>query len=147
MNRLRELREEKKWTQDDLALRLNVKRAAISKYENERIPLTGETLKLLSEIFDVSSDYILGISETRNVEGTSFQKPELITKLEQVKNELVNNKDPLTQERGDQIIQRALKDTGLLAPDGSLSEEGSKVISKFIASNADILKKLIKDEE
>jgi len=60
MNRIRELRELHGWNQDDLGKRLNVKRAAVSKYENEKIPLTAETILKLSEIFNVSSDYILG---------------------------------------------------------------------------------------
>lgn len=60
MNNIKRLREEKGWTQDDLGLRLNVKRPAVSKYENGKVPLTGETLKKLSEIFNVSIDFILG---------------------------------------------------------------------------------------
>jgi transcriptional regulator with XRE-family HTH domain len=65
MNRLKELREEMNWTQDYLGNLLNVKRAAISKYENGRIPLTDDTLIKLCNIFNVSSDYILGISDDR----------------------------------------------------------------------------------
>lgn len=65
MNRIRQLREEREWTQDDLGSLLNVKRPAISKYENESVPLTADTLKLLSGIFDVSVDYILGITNER----------------------------------------------------------------------------------
>lgn len=74
MNKIRELREENNWTQDELGQRLNVKRAAISKYESEKIPLTGETLRQLSEIFNVSTDYILGISNTRLSNFISIEK-------------------------------------------------------------------------
>ena len=65
MNRVKALRIEKNWTQDELGEKLNVKRAAISKYEGCKIPLTDETLIKLSEIFSVSCDYILGISSSR----------------------------------------------------------------------------------
>ena len=65
MNRIKELREERGWNQDDLGKRLNVKRAAVSKYENEKIPLTAETIALLCDIFNVSSDYLIGKSEKR----------------------------------------------------------------------------------
>ncbi|MCL2563094.1 MAG: helix-turn-helix domain-containing protein [Oscillospiraceae bacterium] len=65
INRIKELRISRGWTQDELAERLNVKRAAISKYENGKIPLTAETIGQLTEIFDVSSDYILGFTVGR----------------------------------------------------------------------------------
>lgn len=47
-------------TQAELGKLLNVRDAAISKYESGKIPLTGETLLLLSQIFNISIDYILG---------------------------------------------------------------------------------------
>ncbi len=60
MNRLKALREERGMKQSELGKLLNVKDAAISKYESGKIPLTGDTLIALSEIFAVSIDYILG---------------------------------------------------------------------------------------
>ena len=59
------LREERGMKQSTLGNLLNVKDSAISKYESEKIPLTGDTLIKLSEIFEVSIDYILGISDDR----------------------------------------------------------------------------------
>jgi len=89
MNRIRILREEKGWTQAKLGNLLNVKDSAISKYETEKIPLTAETLKRLSEIFDVSVDYILGLSPVRKPDNTSFAKPKIleIQDLEELSNE------------------------------------------------------------
>jgi len=75
MNRIKILRDEKGWTQTELGKLLNVKDSAVSKYESEKIPLTAETLRRLSEIFGVSVDYILGNSSVRNPEGTSHSKP------------------------------------------------------------------------
>lgn len=60
MNRVRELRTQQGLKQSDLAKMINVKDAAISKYENERIPLTSDTILLLADIFNVSTDYLLG---------------------------------------------------------------------------------------
>lgn len=60
MNRIKSLREEKGMTQLELGKLLGVKDAAISKYESEKVPLTAETILKLSEIFSVSTDYILG---------------------------------------------------------------------------------------
>ena len=65
MNRIRELREQFGWKQDELAKKLGVGRAAVSKYETEKIPLTAETIQKLCSIFDVSPGYLLHYEEPR----------------------------------------------------------------------------------
>jgi transcriptional regulator with XRE-family HTH domain len=120
MNRIRQLRKEKDWSQEQLGEKLKVGKSAVSKYELGQVPLTDAVINKLCVIFNVSADYLLGISNIRRA--------------------------PLTQEQGDLIIRNALKDTGLLAPDGNLSEKGKQVISEFLASNAEMLKKLIQDK-
>ena len=55
-----ELRTKKGLSQDELAEKVFVTRQAVSRWENgETIPNT-ETLKLLSELFDVSINTLLG---------------------------------------------------------------------------------------
>lgn len=55
-----ELRTQKGWSQDELAERVFVTRQAVSRWENgETIPNT-ETLKLLSKLFNVSINTLLG---------------------------------------------------------------------------------------
>ena len=55
-----ELRIKKGMSQDDLAERVFVTRQAVSRWENgETVPNT-ETLKLLSKLFDVSINTLLG---------------------------------------------------------------------------------------
>ena len=55
-----ELRMKKGFSQDELAEKVFVTRQAVSRWENgETIPNT-ETLKLLSELFDVSINTLLG---------------------------------------------------------------------------------------
>lgn len=66
MNRLKSLREKRNMKQSELGKLLNVKEAAISKYESEKVPLTADTLIKLSNIFNVSIDYILGINDNSN---------------------------------------------------------------------------------
>jgi len=64
-DRLKQLREEKKLTRDNLANRLNVSYSAVSKYEtNVRFPDKG-TLIRLADFFDVSVDYLLCRSNIR----------------------------------------------------------------------------------
>lgn len=64
MNRIKELRKKNNMTQEDLAQKLNVKRSAISKYENETVPLTDSLILNLTSLFKVSSDYLLKIIDT-----------------------------------------------------------------------------------
>ena len=65
-DRLKELRNEKGFLQKDIAKYLNISTSAYGYYEQgKRIP-DSETIKLLSNFFNVSSDYLLGISDTRN---------------------------------------------------------------------------------
>lgn len=65
-DRLKILREELGLSQQELAKKLNLTRATISKYENspEQVD-TYNTLIVMSNIFDVPIDYILGITDCR----------------------------------------------------------------------------------
>lgn len=69
MNRLRELRKEKKMTQQDVASVLGVERSTYGKYETGAIPLVNvDLLKTLSDLFGASPDYIRGISDFKAIE-------------------------------------------------------------------------------
>ena len=59
VNRLKELRKSRGYTQISLQMQTGIEQALLSKYENgERIPPT-ETLVRLAEFYNVSIDYIL----------------------------------------------------------------------------------------
>lgn len=75
----------------------------------------------IANYLNVSVDYLIGVSDIRD--------PKKIA--------------PLSKERGSEILQRALCDTGLLNQDGSISEENAEIISDFLVSNAEMLKKLM----
>lgn len=60
MNRIKELRLQNGWLQSDLAARLNTKPQTVSHYEKGDRGLDVETIFKLCEIFDCSSDYLLG---------------------------------------------------------------------------------------
>ena len=63
MNRIKELRVTKGLTQEELGNILNVQKAAISKYENGRAEPSVDILRKMTSFFNVSSDYLLGMSE------------------------------------------------------------------------------------
>lgn len=61
--RLRDLRRKQKLSQLDLALKLNVSNQVISNWERNYSTPDLESITTLSNIFDVDSDYLLGISD------------------------------------------------------------------------------------
>lgn len=73
--RLRKLRTSHKLTQSDLADYLGLKPTAISNYESQRNEPSFEKLIALAEYFDVSCDYLLGVSSSYlPVEGEILDK-------------------------------------------------------------------------
>ncbi|MDF2944312.1 MAG: transcriptional regulator, family [Herbinix sp.] len=62
--RLKQLRQKNKLTQGELADILGLKPTAISNYESERNEPSFDKLIALSKYFDVSCDYLLGITDS-----------------------------------------------------------------------------------
>ncbi|NCB30618.1 MAG: XRE family transcriptional regulator [Clostridia bacterium] len=59
MNRLKELRRAHGLTQEDVAQTVGVQKAAICKYETDRVSIPPDTLMILCDFFGVSADYML----------------------------------------------------------------------------------------
>ena len=57
--RLRDLREDNDYTQEQIAKYLNVKQNTYSQYENGKRQITIEVLILLADLYNTSTDYIL----------------------------------------------------------------------------------------
>ena len=66
MNRIKQLREEKRMSQIRLSIELEVSQETISAYENGKHYPSVQSLIKLTEIFGVSCDYILGLSDERH---------------------------------------------------------------------------------
>ena len=66
MNRLKELRKEKGFTQDDLAELLEVTKSTIHNWEKDVFSIKSDRLKKLCEIFDVDVPYLLGYNTVKN---------------------------------------------------------------------------------
>lgn len=58
--RIRDLREDKDLTQQQLADNLNISQATYSRYESGNLDVPSSVLIRLSEFYNVSIDYILG---------------------------------------------------------------------------------------
>ena len=62
MNRLKDLREDKDLTQTEIAKIFNIDQSNYSKLELEKIEIPIKLLKKLSEFYNTSTDYILGLT-------------------------------------------------------------------------------------
>ena len=68
MNRIKQLREELKISQSDLAKKLNKTQQMVSLYENGTYELDIEGYIILSKLFNCSIEYIAGKSDIKNPE-------------------------------------------------------------------------------
>ena len=62
-DRIRALREDRDWTQQQVADVLFINRRTYGAYENGVIGMSPETLIQISRIYNVSIDYLLGESD------------------------------------------------------------------------------------
>lgn len=66
MNRIKELRKERKLTQTQLCKILNIAQPTLSGYETNSFEPDNATMSKIADFFNVSIDYLLGREETKN---------------------------------------------------------------------------------
>ncbi|GJM78033.1 hypothetical protein HMSSN139_05290 [Paenibacillus sp. HMSSN-139] len=90
--RLKQLRKEHKWTQEELGAKLNLTKVSISGYENGNRTPDMDTLIKISNVFNVSIDYLVGKSDVRSVDSP-------IISGQVLKNSITNSpKPPLLEQ-------------------------------------------------
>ena len=63
--RIRELRQDNDYTQQEIANILGVAQTTYSQYELEKRPMPIEYLVALCQFYNVSADYMLGLSDKK----------------------------------------------------------------------------------
>jgi transcriptional regulator with XRE-family HTH domain len=88
--RIQELRTGCGWSQVEVAKRLQVAKQTVSNWENENIQPSIDMLVRLAQLFNVSTDYLLGMDNIPrlNVDGLS---PEVIAHLSLLIDDYRNN--------------------------------------------------------
>lgn len=77
-NRIRELRESKGMTQVRLSIELEVTQETVSAYETGKHYVSLKSLLKMSELFDTSMDYIMGLSNIRKpLQASEFTNKEI----------------------------------------------------------------------
>lgn len=64
--KIRELREDNRYTQKTIAGILNIGQRTYADYESGRTRIPVESLIILAKFYNVSMDYICGVSTVRN---------------------------------------------------------------------------------
>ncbi|MDQ1910383.1 helix-turn-helix transcriptional regulator [Paenibacillus sp. GD4] len=70
-HRIASLRDDRKLTQEELASKVGITRAALSHYENNRREPDYDTIRKIADFFGVSIDYLMGRSDET---GSSLDK-------------------------------------------------------------------------
>ena len=79
-DRIKKLREQNGITQTELAQKLNITRSSVNAWEMGISAPSTQNIIEISELFDVSTDYLLGVNKTAsiNVTGLSDKDIELL---------------------------------------------------------------------
>ena len=89
MNRLKELRKEKKLTQKELAEKTNIPYRTLQRWENGVSSIKPVHLKTLCEIFDVDAPYLLGYNTVKDETNIKvYVLDEALEKLREINNML-----------------------------------------------------------
>ena len=67
IDRLTNIREDRDIKQEEIAKLLGIKQSAYSKYEKRRTKLQIDDLIILCKFYNVSADYILGLSNNKKI--------------------------------------------------------------------------------
>ena len=73
--RINELRRAFGWSQVQLAEKLNISKQTVSNWENENIQPSIEMLVRVATLFQVSTDYLLGLDNTQTINVDGLPKP------------------------------------------------------------------------
>lgn len=116
-DKITKLRKSRNLTQEQLATKIGISRAALSHYEKDRRAIDNDTLKLFADFFEVSTDYLLG--RTENPKQLNSKFPELTAKderdiakrMEKIKKDLAADGglsfygEPLSEEAKESLLE------------------------------------------
>ena len=107
-NRIRQLREKGGLTQETLAIELEITQQQLSKYERNIASIKVESLKKVAAYFNVTTDYLLGVSEVkRDLQGQMKVNKTLDTYYDLI--EIYKGLDEYDQEMVWSIMQTVKK--------------------------------------
>ena len=131
-SRLRELRARRGFTQDQVAKRLGCHESAVSRWESgSRFP-TGEDLVALADLFEVSTDDLLGRGRQYAAAGSALIDQRLLESLAAA--ESTSEFDRLIAANDEQAVWLPVPDGAVLVPVAEAMRWTRKVAEKHKAS-------------
>lgn len=78
-NRIKRLREEKEWSQRDLAERIKINYSVLNRIELDKRPVKDHEISKFADVFSVTTDYLVGKEKRQNEKGieTLLDDPQL----------------------------------------------------------------------
>lgn len=98
---IKNLRKRKNLNQDELAQKINIKTRAISAIERGEKDPSAEETKKLSQLFNVSTDYILTGQENEKIEKTEMEFLKIMRVDQEIKKaveKIINSKKKMIEE-------------------------------------------------
>lgn len=120
-DRLKQLRKDFGLTQLDLSKKIGIVRSAISNYETNRTMPDPTTLNQLAQLFDVSTDYLLGRVDT-------YSKNSCIPNNDSFSPKFTNKDEKDIAKKLEQIISSMNTDNGLMLYNNDLDEETKELL-------------------
>lgn len=109
------LREQRGWSQRELANRIGLDPSVMNRIEGGKRPIKDDELKKLSEILNVTADYLLDRSDKKHYDDfTDKDERDVAKRLEKVKKDLEDAEDgdgymllgePISEEAKQSIIE------------------------------------------
>ena len=130
--RLRELRARRGFTQDHVAKRLGCHESAVSRWESgSRFP-TGEDLVALADLFEVSTDDLLGRVRQYAASGSALVDMRLLERLSAA--QTTDEFDRLIAENEEQAVWLPVPEGAVMVPVAEAMRWTRKVAEKHKAS-------------
>lgn len=107
---LKQLRKEKKLTQQQLAERLNVSRSVLAMIESEKQKGSIDLQRQIANFFNVSLDYLEGFTTEKN--GISDKRESLVTNFLQflIKSGIIENENEIDEKTEEMILEMVKKE-------------------------------------
>lgn len=157
MNKLKELRKRKGLTQIDMAKIFHITQASYSLWESGKTKIDNESLEKISEMFNVSTDYVLGITEKSSAikipvlglipAGVPIEAVEDIIGYEEIRPELAKTGEYFALKvQGDSMSPSIMNGDILIIKKQDSAESGDICVVFVNGDDATIKKIQIKDE-
>ncbi len=99
LNNLKFLRQDKHLTLRELSEKTNIDKSTLSRYERGEQEIKSSDLTLLSTLYNVSSDYLLGLSKEKNSVSNAKEK------LNGVQLAFYNQAGEITDQQAKEVLQ------------------------------------------